>query len=289
MPCNHPLAAWRPRKPNENGRYAPTFDFNQADTSQKLELPCGHCIGCRLERARQWAMRMMHEKRNWRWNYFATLTYDDDHLPKNYSLRPEDFVKFMKRLRHQHQGVRFYQCGEYGERTLRPHHHAILFNCNLQDLREIPRARDAHTLFRSEALEAVWQQGTVTVGELTFESAAYAASYITKKITGPDADEHYQGRVPEYSTMSRRPGIGKAYFTEYRDELDNHDTVVVRGLTMRPPRYYDYLRKKEDPDAQALIDQKRNEEEFRRLTHRQRLAREANVLGRRGLTSRGNL
>jgi len=289
VPCNHPLPAWRPRQPNENGKFKPTFTFNEADTSQKMELPCGRCIGCRLEHARQWAMRIMHETKSHQENHFLTLTYDDDRLPPNYSLRPIDFTNFMKRLRRAGKQVRYYQCGEYGERTSRPHHHAVMFNLHLDDLRSIPRARDAHTLYRSNFLDKVWNHGTVTVGQVTFESAAYVASYVTKKITGPAADAYYMGRVPEYATMSRRPGIGRAYYDRYRQELDDHDTVVVRGHLMRPPRYYDAIRTKEDPDAQALIDHKRTSSSRFNLKHRQRLAREINIIKRRGLTNRGNL
>lgn len=220
-------------------------------------------------------MRLMHEARLHQDNHFVTLTYDDERLPPGGTLRPQDMTLFLKRLRHKHPGLRYYQCGEYGERTKRPHHHAILFNCQFQDLEQISRARDAHALYASKELESTWKQGIVSVGAVTFESAAYCASYVTKKITGPEAEDHYRGRVPEYATMSRRPGIGRGYLEKYRGEIDAHDEVIVRGFPMRPPKYYDRIIDKEDPDAFALVKLKR-EQTAQHLTHRQRQARETN-------------
>lgn len=280
MPCNRPLPAWYTKHKNENGKHVPTFTFQEADTSRKLELPCGKCIGCRLEKSRQWAIRLMQEAKMHDHSWFATLTYDEEKVPPGGTLRPEDFVLFMKRLRHKHPGVRYYQCGEYGETTNRPHHHAILFNCEFTDLAPLNRTReDAHALYASKELESTWQQGICSVGAVTFESAAYCASYVTKKITGPEAAAHYQGRVPEYSTMSRRPGIGRTYWATYKQEIIDHDEVIVRGFPMRPPKYYDRILDQEDDDQRAIQKAKRLET-IHSLTHRQREAREINALAK---------
>lgn len=281
MPCNRPLPAWYSRDPGPNGKNVPTFTFAEADTSRKLELPCGRCMGCRLEKARAWAVRLMHEAKCHNDNHFVTLSYDDDQIPPGGSLRPEDYVLFMKRLRKKHPGVRYYQCGEYGDTTERPHHHALLFNCQFNDLKSVPRARDAHALFTSAELEATWQKGIVWVGAVTFESAAYVASYVTKKITGEKAAEHYRGRVPEYATMSRRPGITRGYYDRFAQEVYEHDEVIVRGHAIRPPKYYDRLFDKEDPDALALVKLTR-QQKSQQLNHRQRGARETNAIARLG-------
>lgn len=309
MPCNQPLPAWRTKSPNENGKYGVTFTAHLADTSRKLELPCGRCIGCRLEKARQWGIRMMHEAKLWPQNYFVTLTYNEAALPRTIqglpTLQPADFTLFMKRLRKHYsrfQGggagapaprphpardteqpgdrIRYYQCGEYGETTNRPHHHAILFNMPLPDLRPIHAARarkDAHTLYTSAQLERLWGKGMVSVGRVTFETAAYVAGYVTKKITGPRAAEHYQGRVPEYATMSRRPGIGSGFLLKYRDEIYEHDSVIIRGIEVAPPKAYDRIIERNDPDAYALVQLKRDLEPKRTKTHRELQAREANL------------
>lgn len=228
-------------------------------------------------------------------NYFVTLTYDDENLPhipgpglngpfREPTLRPEDFVLFMKRLRHKHPGVRFYQCGEYGDDTLRPHHHAILFNCQFTDLKSLSsRARGARALYWSKELEDTWQQGMCSVGEVTFQTAAYVAKYVTKKITGERAEAHYYGRLPEYSTMSRRPGIARAYWDTYKGDIFPADEVIVNGHPQRPPRYYELRLEKEDSDARAELDAARALRPQRQLTARNREAREATLVARTNL------
>lgn len=279
MPCNYPIAAWRAREPNDNGKLPIVFTFSDADTSRKVNVPCGRCIGCRLERSRQWATRIVHESKMHDHNWFATLTYDDDQIPDNASLQPEHFVLFMKRLRHKHPGVRFYQAGEYGETTARPHHHAILFNCQFTDLKRLPRARDAHALYASTELETTWTHGICTVGAVTFQTAAYVASYVTQKVTGERAAAHYLGRHPEYATMSRRPGIGRSFLEAYKTEIWRDDSIIINNKEVQPPEYYDRIHEAEDPD-----DLQRTKEErasrARSYTHRQRIARERNAHAR---------
>lgn len=284
MACNRPLPAWLTKSQNENGKYPVTFQFSGADTSRKVQVPCGHCMGCRLDRARQWAIRMVHESKCHKHNAFITLTYDDTTVPRTdtglLTLRPQDFVLFMKRLRKaKGPGVRFYQCGEYGETTERPHHHAILFNCQFTDLKPVSttRTRDARTLYNSKELEKLWQQGICSVGAVNFETAAYVASYVTKKFTARNADDHlahYQGRVPEYATMSRRPGIARPFYEDYAGDFYPSDEVIVRGHPMRPPKYYDRILEKEDPDLYYAV---RDAREARPTTHREREAREQNI------------
>lgn len=237
MPCYHPLPAWFARHRNEAGNRVILFKPEPSHMGQ-LQLPCGRCIGCRLERSRQWAVRCMHEAQLHPVNYFATLTYDQDHLPPGGSLRPRDFVLFMKRLRKAtpHM-IRFFQCGEYGERLERPHHHALLFNCPLPDAR--PQYLDS-PLMHSRHLEALWGNGHVVLGNVTFNAAAYVARYALKKVTGPPAEAHYRGRLPEYLTMSRRPGIGSTWLQRFKPDVYPHDQVILRGgVRTRPPRYYD--------------------------------------------------
>lgn len=311
MACNHPLPAWRTREPLESGRYGVTFSHQLADTSRKLELPCGRCLGCRLEKSRQWGIRMLHEAKLWKHNYFVTLTYNETTLPRTVqglpTLQPEDFVLFMKRLRKWNSkrskgggavapsprplphrdnntvkdGIRYYQCGEYGEQTKRPHHHAILFNITLNDLKPIHTARamknDAHTLYTSGELERIWGKGMVSIGKVTFETAAYVAGYVTKKITGPTAAAHYQGRVPEYATMSRRPGIGTGFLTKYADEIYTHDSVIIRGIEVQPPKAYDRILERRDPETYYEVQTRRALAEKHIPKHREREAREANI------------
>lgn len=217
-----------------------------------LSVPCGRCIGCRLERARQWAVRLMHEASMHEENSFITLTYGDEHLPKFGSLVPRDFQLFMKRLRKANSGrrIRFYHCGEYGARTNRPHYHCCLFGFDFAD-KTLFTTRAGFPVWRSDELERLWPYGLSEIGSVTFESAGYVARYITKKVSGNEILEaaHYSAidrvtgevgrRVPEYATMSRRPGLGAGWIERYVDEVYPADSVLARGRLCKPPRFYD--------------------------------------------------
>lgn len=260
MPCYHPLPAWYARRVNpETRKRGVVFRLADGLVDKPLEVPCGKCIGCQLEKSRQWAMRCIHEAKMWERNCFITLTYDDDHLPPGGSLRPKDFVDFMKRLRwHAGPEVRFFHCGEYGDQLGRPHHHAILFNHEFTDLR-FYKEDNGVPLFTSATLEKLWGHGLCSVGDVTFESAAYVARYALKKITGPAAEAHYAGRHPEYLTMSRRPGIGRAFVDKYRKEIYRDDSCVVRGAECKPPRYYDSVQGREAPAVLAKVKARRRQ------------------------------
>lgn len=156
----------------------------------------------------------------------------------------------MKRLRKRvkPQRVRFYHCGEYGEKYFRPHYHACLFNFDFPD-KKLYKMENDLPLYNSEMLAELWPYGFGVIGAVTFQSAAYVARYIMKKINGREAPDHYErfdvqtGEVfqlkPEYTTMSRRPGIGRGWFEKYSSDVYPSDFVVVAGRKMRSPKYYD--------------------------------------------------
>lgn len=246
MPCYYPIIAYRARHKNENGKRPLVFNKSEGFVDQKLKIPCGQCIGCRLERSRQWAIRCMHEATQHKKNCFITLTYSDSDVPVtergDLTLNKRDFVLFMKRLRKQYgkQRIRFFHCGEYGELYSRPHHHAAIFGINFEQDRQLWKFIRGTPLYNSEQLSSLWPYGYSSIGELTWESSAYIARYITKKIIGKDADAQYQGREPEYITMSRKPGIGRIWFDKYYEDLYNTDKCVVRSdIICKPAKYYD--------------------------------------------------
>lgn len=176
----------------------------------------------------------------------------------------------MKRLRYQQAPkiIRFYHCGEYGEKNKRPHYHTLLFNHDFSD--KIPYSETQGTpLFISENLTQLWGKGFCTIGEVTFDSAAYVARYIMKKITGNKAKEHYKSLdtetgeihniVPEYTTMSRRPGIGTGWYDKFKPDVYPDDFIIINGKKMRPPRFYDDLYKKGEPDNFEITKHERLE------------------------------
>lgn len=265
MPCYSPLHAYK-AKSKDPQKTAITFKRSNSWSGQQLDLPCGQCVGCRLERSRQWAIRCVHEASLYEDNSFITLTYNDKNIPYNYSLVKSDFQDFMKRLRKsvEPKKVRYYHCGEYGEKgTKRPHYHALLFNHGFQD-RKVYSQKGPNPLYVSDSLSRLWDKGFSTIGEVTFESAAYVARYVMKKVTGDGAAEHYKGRLPEYTTMSRRPGIGQGWYEKFKADVYPHDRVVVRGNSSRPPRFYDNLLQREDPSTLALlkINRENNSKKF---------------------------
>lgn len=252
MPCYHPLEGFRSREVNpDTGKRNIVFDVRKAQDQNPIpvKLPCGQCIGCRLERSRQWAIRCVHEANQYDENCFITLTYDEDHLPPHGNLQKEDFQKFMKRLRKKFgEGIRYFHCGEYGENLGRPHYHACLFNFDFPDLEPWRETKQGDQIYISQELAKLWPYGHHEIGDVTFESAAYVARYVTKKVTGRNAESHYEyldefgeykQKNPEYVTMSRRPGIGRNYLEEFGKDVYATDSVVIRGVEMKPPKYYD--------------------------------------------------
>lgn len=158
----------------------------------------------------------------------------------------------MKRLRKKYPGqkIKFFHAGEYGEKYGRPHHHACLFNYDFPDKRwyrtdPITCSR----LYTSAILEDLWPFGNSQIGEVTFESAAYVARYVCKKILGDTQEANelaasiYRGRIPEYGTCSRggRNGFGLSHewLEKYKNDVYPKDFIVIRGKKSKVPKYYD--------------------------------------------------
>lgn len=254
MACFAPLRAFRAPGLDSAGRSRVSFSPFGSYVDTEFAVPCGQCIGCRLERSRQWALRCMHEASLYERNCFLTLTYSDEFLPADGSLRFRDFQLFMKRLRFEFgSGIRFFHCGEYGDVNLRPHYHALLFNFDFDDKRLHAAGADGHRLYVSATLDRLWPLGFGVIGSVTFDSAAYVARYCVKKVTGSAAADHYAGRAPEYATMSRRPGIGAGWYERFKADVYPSDFVVRAGRRMRPPKAYDRYLEREDLELSDSI------------------------------------
>lgn len=279
MPCFHPLTGYRSKAGrNASGKWPVVFNLVEGISDEVVTLPCGNCVGCRLERSRQWAMRCVHEASLYQNNCFVTLTYNDESLRRLNrrvdldtgeifcSLNKRDVMLFMKKLRKRFgSGIRFFQCGEYGSVGFRPHHHVLLFNFDFPD-KFYAETRNGVRLYRSHCLEEkigdaepLWPYGFSRVGALTFESAAYVARYILKKVNGDMAEDHYGGLLPEYITMSRRPGISRGWFEKHFSDVYPLDQVIMRDMKLRPPRYYDTIYDSMEPFVMDDIRAKRLE------------------------------
>lgn len=309
MPCYHPLKAFdissvdglsKNNKKNLiiksynvnhlekiKDKYIECYDDYRSDMCERyikdyIEIPCGKCIGCRLEYSRQWANRMMLEAKYHSQNWFVTLTYDDLHLPRSYygdpnsgeplpslTLRKRDIQLFFKRLRKQTgQQFRYYCCGEYGENTHRPHYHFIIFGLELNDLVFLKRS-DNFNYYTSETISNAWSEydnytgertsfGFHMVCEVSWETCAYVARYVTKKLNGT-ASEFYDtfNIQPEFCVMSRKPGIGRQYFDDNAADILKYQNIIIStpngGKEFKPPRYYDKLFDIIVPDEMAEI------------------------------------
>ncbi len=209
----------------------------------------------------------MHESQLHTRNSFITLTYSPEELPENQGLNVKHWQDFAKRLRHTLGPFRFLHCGEYGEKNLRPHYHACIFGLNFKEDRQSLGNPHGHPLFTSQTLTDTWRHGFVSIGELTFDSAAYVASYVFKKTNGPESDAADERLDPEtgelwsvkkpYATMSRRPGLGQKWFDKYKGDLYPGDFAIAKGQKFRPPKYYDRLLEKSDPSLWQSIQAKR--------------------------------
>lgn len=272
MTCYKPMDAYRDGSVNpETGKGIIKIGKGPPGTLPLL-LPCGRCTGCRLEQIRQWAVRLMHEASLHENNTYVTLTYDDKHCPRDYSIHKPDFQKFIKRLRKsiEPKRIKYFHSGEYGDDFARPHFHAILFGHSFQD-QKYWKTIKKNPLYTSEELTARWGLGFCSLGAVTFQSAAYVAKYCIKRRNGEQAKTHYLldivdpetgeiervNRLPEYSTGSN--GLGKGWFEKFHNDVYPDGFVIVNGVQARPPRYYDKQMEKLDKDIVDVLRKARRD------------------------------
>lgn len=266
MACFQPLHGWK-------GKDGLTMAPHKSPTGEQLTVPCRSCLGCRLDRSREWAIRCMHEAQMNKSNLFLTLTYNPEHLPEDGSLDPHHLKLFWRYLaRETGQSFRYFACGEYGEKLGRPHYHACVFGLELPD--QVVHSRRKHgTLMRSKILEKAWHRGHSSIGTVTWQSAAYTARYIMKKKNGQEAFDNYDtGRIdtvtgeailrhPEFVRMSLKPGLGRTWIEKYLSDVYPHDFIVTQdGKKFAPPEYYDKVLQELDPELYEHVKHKRYEQ-----------------------------
>lgn len=218
-----------------------------------------------MDRAKTWAIRCTHEASLHKFNCYLTLTYSDSNLPSDGSLNYRDFQLFMKRFRKMFPDdtIRFYMCGEYGDKTERPHYHALIFGFDFPDKKFLKVSR-GNTLFVSKTLDSLWGLGHCFIGAVSFQSAAYVARYVMKKQTGKNAEDYYRrvhpetgeivDLVPEFNKMSLRPGIGGDWIEKYPASVYPHDFVVHNGREYKPPRFYDTRYEKQSEESAIELE-----------------------------------
>lgn len=251
MSCYRPLYGKFNGYENGKAKYKVLSSTGVPAEWPDVNVPCGHCIGCRLDRSRQWADRMMLELDHSKTAIFLTLTYDDFNVPLAcvlddgsplFSLNKRDVQLFMKRLRKAFSGreIRFYLSGEYGTETHRPHYHVILFGLSLSDFPDIQPVccnSFGQFLYKSDAMYNIWKLGHVALAEVSWQTCAYVARYCVKKLGSDVSRETFQvfNVQPEFSLMSRRPGIA-GYFAEEHPDLIERSKQYFSDVNGASPR-----------------------------------------------------
>lgn len=273
MPCYYPITAYRSRMGRSpNGGWPIVFNRKEGYDDLKVIIPCGQCIGCRLEKSRQWAIRCVNESQMHEENCFITLTYRDEDIPENLSLVKKDLQEFYKRMRKTIK-FRYFSSGEYGDLYGRPHYHSCIFgyrpdigemDTQMHPLGRCEICKDIKTkskeipLYHSKWIDEKWKKGHVIIGEVTFESAAYVARYVMKKMSGEKSKNHYGGRIPEFALMSRKPGIGATWYDKYKTDLYPRDKQIIRGgIQCKPAMYYDRKYDLENPRKMRILHYRR--------------------------------
>lgn len=224
MACFHSKPAWKSTLPNEKGAHPINFNFRD-DKTPDYFIDCGRCEGCRAAQKRDWAIRMTHESQMHERNSFVTLTYDDEHCLEQ--IQKTDIQLFVKRLRDKLDNkIRYFVTGEYGEHTRRPHYHAIIFGEDFRGGRYTYRVNDK--LWGNKALEEIWKNGQIRIGDFTHSSALYTAGYTAKKIGDKDT----------FSLQSRSPPIGRTWLAKNHDNIRRIGSVVVEGKEYPVPKVY---------------------------------------------------
>lgn len=268
-----------------------------------INVPCGHCVGCRLDKSRQWADRMMLELDHSKTAIFVTLTYDPLNVPVAcslddgsvlFTLNKRDVQLFMKRLRRSFDGreIRFYLAGEYGSQTHRPHYHAILFGLSLADFPDIqPVSKNSfgQFLYSSQKMYEIWKLGNVALAEVSWQTCAYVARYCVKKLCDDVSRETYEsfGVQPEFALMSRKPGIAGFYALEHPELIERSKQYfsdpngvsprtscqtpkfVFDKLQLTNPELYDIIKKQRQAYARdkELIALSRTDLDFFEYNH----------------------
>lgn len=223
MTCYYPIDCFQPVTANAKGTRPVVFRRPTDFAYTSLQVPCGKCTGCYSDRSLMWALRIHHEASFHERNCFVTLTYKD---PPPEKIEKKHLQDFFKRARHKYS-FRYFACGEYGERTRRPHYHAIFFGEDFRD-----ESFDINEkLYSNPTLERCWSHGMVSIGSLTMASTCYVAGYVNKKIADEDT----------FNLMSRggkSRGIGHDWIDAHWDDLVRTEKVVIEGREYPVPLRY---------------------------------------------------
>lgn len=261
MPCYKPLSAFKVL-----GTKGVFWSHSKAGKGAiPVKIPCGQCIGCRLAKSKDWRTRCVLEAKCHEVNSFVTLTYSDARLPDDFSVSVRDLQLFLKRLRElvAPTRLRFFACGEYGDKLMRPHYHLIIFGYDFPDRKLWRTSPSGAVNFRSALLEKAWTDGHSEIGLFSPQAAGYIARYCLKKMGGERAIAHYR-RInpitgehltvrPEFITMSKKPGLGDEWFSRFRRDAFPSDFLIIDGAKVPVPAYFKRKLERAEPEPHKLL------------------------------------
>lgn len=265
MPCTNPYDVW-PAPPGAPSKRPVASPGQSYPGAKSFRMACGQCMGCRLDRAGDWALRCVHEAQFHEASSFVTLTYAPEHLPRDGSISKRHHQLFMKRLRKKlGRKVRFLMCGEYGDKLGRPHYHYIVFGEAFRADRVLhSKSHSGDVLYTSETLSEAWGLGHAVLSDFTHATAGYVARYTTKKITGKAASDYYRRELvdpvtgelhtfhiePPFLVASKRPGLGSQWFDQFKSDAFPSDFVILDGRKRRVPAFY--VKRLSDAEREAV-------------------------------------
>lgn len=295
MPCYSPLNGYYKR---EDGQSKFTIVGKQASFDAQLaQTSCGQCIGCKIQKAKDWGIRCVHEMQMHETSIFVTLTYENtpEKCYDNESLNPDHLQQFWKNIRKKlsPQKIKYYACGEYGSDKGRPHYHAIMFGIELDDRVPEFTTKQGETYYSSEKLTKSWGFGGVRFAAADIGTAIYISKYITKKHTGDLADTSYFShidtktgewveKIPEFTRMSTKPAIGLNWLKKYYNTEVVKGYLTHEGTKYRVPKYYKDELEKLSPSLheelvhnilQHLPTHKEEADSYERLLDREKYAK----------------
>lgn len=245
---------------------------------------CDQCVGCRVRRRMELALRLEHESQFHDHAWFVTLTYNDEHLPENGSVDIKAIPVFIRALRQKMrpQKIRYFAVSEYGGQLGRAHYHLILFGPDFPD-KKISYVKPSYAHYSdafvkmfgiggakywtSELIESTWGKGFTQITSVSQATMQYVSKFHVEKVTGEKAADHYtvideHGEIhpiePERSLMSTNPGLGRKWIEKYWKTVYPRGHLLGRGgVKFAPPKYYDRWLEKNHLDLYNQVKEQR--------------------------------
>lgn len=223
-----------------------------------VDVPCGKCELCRVERRYSRALRIMLEAEFWpERTYFLTLTYSNENLDTN-ELVHNDWAQFMKNFRRRYceaqhckisdrggknhgrtysrtfKKIKQVMCGEYGDTFGRKHFHGIIFNHSFDDITFTGQySSKGYPIYTSASLENTWGKGRVQLSEVTFDLALYVGAYVTDPMDDEPDKDHKKKQYGRFGA-----GIGLSWIKKYWKDALSAKRIQLIDRDFPIPRYY---------------------------------------------------